>query len=110
MVSSMSKLILDTTGARLASAGGTWGEIQIAWMAQNLVLDVQAHNYDTADYLRRDHPVANIHVQTAVRLHRILGEAIKASLYASAGRGQPRLWPDATTGANASRWGRRAAG
>ncbi len=106
----MSRLIPVTTGARLLSTGGTWGEIQIAWAAESLVLDVQARNYDTAGFLRRDHAVVNIYVQTAVRLHRILGEAIEASLDASAWRGQPGLWSDATTASIATRWGRRAAG
>lgn len=78
--------------------------------AENLVLDVQARNYDTAGFLRRDHAVVNIYVQTAVRLHRILGEAIEASLDASASHSQPGLWSDATTAAVATRWGRRAAG
>jgi hypothetical protein len=106
----MSRLIPVTTGARLLSTGGTWGEIQIAWGAENLVLDVQARNYDTAGFLRRDHAVVNIYVQTAVRLHRILGEAIEASLDASASHSQPGLWSDATTAAIATRWGRKAAG
>jgi hypothetical protein len=106
----MSRLIPVTTGARLLSTGGTWGEIQIAWTAENLVLDVQARNYDTAGYLRRDHAVVNIYVQTAVRLRQILGEAIEASLDVSPSRSQPGLWSDATTEAIATRWGRRAAG
>jgi hypothetical protein len=106
----MSRLIPVTTGARLLSTGGTWGEIQIVWTAENLVLDVQARNYDTTGHLRRDHAMVSISVQTAVRLRHILGEAIEASLDVSAARSQPGLWSDATTGAIATRWGRRAAG
>ena len=79
-------------------------------MAENLVLDVQARNYDTAGHLRRDHAVLNISVQTAVRLRQLLGEAIEASLDAPVGRSQPGLWSDATTAAIATRWRRRAAG
>jgi hypothetical protein len=106
----MSRLIPVTTGARPLSTGGTWGEIQIVLAAENLVLDVQARNYDTAGHLRRDHATVSISVQAAVRLRYLLGEAIEASLDVSAGCRQPGLWSDATTAAVASRWRRRAAG
>jgi hypothetical protein len=63
-------------------------------------------NYDTAGYPRRDRAVANISLQTAVRLHQILGEA---SLDASASRSRAGLWSDATMAGIAARWGWRAA-
>jgi len=97
-------------GARLVSTGGTWGEIQIVSTADNLVIDVQARNYDTAGHLHRDQAVVQISVQTAIRFRQLLDEAIEASLDVSACRNQPGLWSDATTAAIASRWGRRAAG
>jgi hypothetical protein len=106
----MSRLMPVTTGARLLSTGGTWGEIQIVWTAENVVLDVQARNYDIAGHLRRDHAAINISVQTAVRIRQILGEAIEASLDVSADRSRQGLWSNATTAATAARWGRRAAG
>jgi hypothetical protein len=97
---------------RLGKRGknGTWGEIQIVWTAENLVLDVQARNYDTAGYLPRGHAGVNKYVQTAVRLHQLFGEAIEASLNVPTSRSQPGLWSDATMAVIATRWGRRAAG
>ena len=84
--SSRSRITPGTTRARLLSTAGTWGEIQIVWTAENLVIDVQARNYDTAGHLHREHALVNISVQTAVRLRQILGEAIEATLDASVGR------------------------
>ena len=84
--SSRSRITPGTTRARLLSTAGAWGEIQIVWTAENLVIDVQARNYGTAGHLHREHALVNISVQTAVRLRQILGEAIEATLDASVGR------------------------
>ena len=61
---------------RLFSTGGTFGEIQVVATQENIVVDIQARNYDTAGHLHREHALANLSLASAVRLRDLLSEAI----------------------------------
>jgi hypothetical protein len=102
----MRQLHVASTPARLFSTAGTWGEAQIVSTSDSIVLDLQSRIYDTTGRLNREHALANLSISTAIRLRELLGEAIEASLDASAARNQPGLWSNATAANIASRWGR----
>jgi hypothetical protein len=80
----------------LRSTAGTWGQIQIATTPDSVVLDIATRNYDTQGHLHRDYALANLSIDTAIRLRALLGEAIESALDASAAERQPGLWSDAT--------------
>jgi hypothetical protein len=104
----MRRLLANSTSVRLFSTAGTWGEAQLVSTSASIVFDLQSRVYDTAGHLHREHALANLSVATAIRLRQLFGEAIEASLDASAARTQPGLWSDATVASIASGWGRRS--
>jgi hypothetical protein len=78
---------------RLLSTAGTLGEIQIVSAPSWVVLDIAARNYDSAGHLHRDFALLKLTLDCAQRLHQLLGDAIEASLDASAAA-QPTLWSE----------------
>src|SRR5690242_416256 len=97
---------LHSTGF-LRSIDGTFGEVQIVAVANRVVVDLQARNYDTGGFLNRDHALASLSLDAAIQLRDSLSAAILAAENAS-----PHhlgIWSDATNRAVPHRMRRRRA-
>jgi len=81
-----------TTSARLLSLGGTWGEVQLVATSSHVILDLEGRNYDTAGFPCRDRALANLSLETAIRLRELLNEAIAVATEADPAH--PGLWSD----------------
>jgi hypothetical protein len=92
----MSALSHSNSYSSLTSTSGTFGVIQIAATQENVVLDVQARNYDSAGHLHRDHALANLSLATAARLRDLLSEAIEYANSARLDVRQTSLWSENT--------------
>jgi hypothetical protein len=90
--------------SRLFSVSGTFGDAQIVATPSRILIDLQSRNWDSTGSLHKEHAIANLPIDTAIRLHDLLGAAIDAST--DANPHQPGLWSDATTTALATRKGR----
>jgi hypothetical protein len=88
---------------RLLSCAGTFGEIQIVAASENVVVDVEARNYDTAGHLHRDRALANLSLAAAARLRDLLSEAIDHAHAVTLDRRQTALWSDSAVRAVAGR-------
>ena len=89
---SMSGLRPVTTSARLLSPGGTRGEVQLVATSSHVILDLEGRNYDTTGFPCRDRALANLSLETAIRLRELLNEAIAAATEADPAH--PGLWSD----------------
>jgi len=88
----MSRLRPVTASARLLSPGGTRGEIRPVATSSHVILDLEGRNYDTAGFPCRDRALANLSLETAIRLRELLDEAIVVATEADPAH--PGLWSD----------------
>jgi hypothetical protein len=83
----------------------TYGEVQIVATSGRIICDVLSRNYDTTGRLHKDHALISLPLPAAMRLHRLLADAIVAAEGASPN--QASLWSNATTQAVAGEGRRR---
>lgn len=97
-----------TRSVSCASMADTFGQLQIATHAGQVIVDVQGRHYGADAQLYVDHGFACLSVAQARRMRDMLDRAIEGALDSSA-QHQPGLWSIATVRATAERFGRRRA-
>lgn len=93
--------------SRLLLTAGTFGEIQLVAASDRVMIETSARNYDALGHLHREHALANLPLDAAIRFRDLLSEAINHACSATLDGRQTALWSDTTVKAEAQRFGRR---
>lgn len=105
----MSGYHASSNTSRLFAIEGTFGSLQIVAADDRVLIDATTRNYDTLGHLHKEHALADLPLDVAVRFRDLLTVAIEHVFSVKLNGKQTALWSETTLREQAGRFGRRRA-